>query len=198
MQRIADPEQGPLLLQILNPNDPNNQRDIDASRLRLESLLLSRGDPLGEALSLRRRLAADPADAPSLRQRLQACLGQLDRMTVALILRTAELFNCGAAQEEPPRIRFAFECSRSWETLTPTADPKVRGCADCAQLVHWEESLAGVERRALSGQCVAVPAALADRTFKSLTRDRVGRPQPRALWAEQIAWPVQRKPDPAR
>lgn len=184
MGRMADPQQAPHLGKILA------NRDVEAALAQLESLLLPRGDPLGEALSLARRLRATPRskDADALRERLQQTLAELDRMTLKLIIRRSELFNCGLPTDVEPGQRFAFECSRMWETLAPTDDPKVRHCADCQQSVHFEDSLAAVEYRALAGQCVAIPASLADGKFQSLTRDMVGRPNPRAIWGEALPW----------
>lgn len=110
-------------------------------------------------------------------------------MTLKLILRSSELFNCGLPSDVDPSQRFAFECPRIWETLTPIADPKVRHCADCQQRVYFEDSPAAVESRAMAGQCVAIPAPVTDGKFQSLTRAMVGRPNPRAIWGEAIAWP---------
>ena len=191
MQRMADPQQAPHLGKILS------FVDVEAALAQLESLLLARRDPLGEALSLARRLRAAPrsADADALRERLQQALAELDRMTLKLILRRSELFNCGLPSDVDPGQRFAFECPRIWETLTPTTDPKVRHCADCQQRVYFEDSPAAVESRALAGQCVAIPAPVADGKFQSLTRAMVGRPNPRAIWGEAIPWP-ESKGDP--
>ncbi len=185
MGRMADPQQVPLLGQIMA------NADIEGALAQLESLLLPRRDPLGEALSLARRLRAAPraADVDALRERLQQLLAALDRMTLQLIVRRSELFHCGLPSDAPPSQRFAFECPRMWETLTPTDHPNVRHCADCQQSVYFEESLAAVESRALAGQRVAIPARLADGKFQTLTRDMVGRPNPRALWGEAIPWP---------
>lgn len=184
MGRMADPQQAAHLGKILA------NREVEAALAQLESLLLPRGDPLGEALSLARRLRAAPRsqEADVLRERLQQTLAELDRMTLKLIIRRSELFNCGLPTDVEPSQRFAFECSRMWETLSPTDDPKVRHCADCQQSVHFEDSLAAVEYRALAGQCVAIPASLADGKFQSLTRDMVGRPNPRAIWGEALPW----------
>ena len=185
MQRMADPQQAPHLGRIMA------NRDVDAALAQLEALLLSRRDPLGEALSLARRLRAAPQakEAEALRDRLQRALVELDRLTLKLIIRQSELFNCGLPSDVDPSQRFAFECPRMWETLAPTDDPKVRHCADCQQRVYFEDSLAAVESRALAGQCVAIPASVADGTFQRLTRAMVGRPNPRAIWAEAIPWP---------
>ena len=185
MQRMADPQQAPHLGKILANSD------VDAALAQLESLLLPRRDPLGEALSLARRLRAAPRsdEADSLRERLQQSLADLDRMTLKLILRRRERFNCGLPSGVEPSQRFAFECPRIWETLTPTADPKVRHCDDCQRRVYFEDSPATVESRAMAGQCVAIPAPMADGKFQSLTRAMGGCPNRRAIWGESIPWP---------
>ena len=185
MQHMADPQQAPHLGKILS------FVDVEAALAQLESLPLPRRAPLGEALSLARRLRAAPRsdEVDALREWLQQVLADLDRMTIKLILRPSELFNGGLPSEVDPGQRFAFECPRIWETLTPTADPKVRHCADCQQRVYFEDSPAAVESRALAGQCVAIPASMADGKFQSLTRAMVGRPNPRAIWGEAIPWP---------
>ncbi|HNN97674.1 MAG TPA: hypothetical protein PKI03_35655 [Pseudomonadota bacterium] len=184
MERMADPQQAAHLGKVLA------NRDVEAALAQLESLLVPRRDPLGEALSLARRLRVAPRskDADALRERLQQTLAELDRMTLKLIIRRSELFNCGLPTDVEPSQRFAFECPRMWETLSPTDDPKVRHCADCQQAVYFEDSPAAVEYRALAGQCVAIPASLADGKFQSLTRDMVGRPNARALWGEALPW----------
>lgn len=182
---MADPQQAPHLGKILS------FMDVEAAVAQLESLLLSRHDPLGEALSLARRLRAAhrSADAEALRERLQQTLAELDRLTLKLVIQRSELFNCGLPSDVDPGQRFAFECPRIWETLTPTADPKVRHCADCRQQVYFEDSPTAVESRALAGHCVAIPVPVVDKQFRSLTQAMVGRPNPRAIWAETIPWP---------
>ena len=54
MQRMADPQQAPHLGRILS------SVDVEAALAQLESLLLPRRDPPGEALSLARRLRPGP------------------------------------------------------------------------------------------------------------------------------------------
>jgi hypothetical protein len=49
----------------------------------------------------------------------------------------------------------AFECSRTWESLTPTDRPGVRHCDACHQDVHLTHDAEGVWRLARQGHCVA-------------------------------------------
>ena len=59
-------------------------------------------------------------------------------------------------------VKFAFECPRTWDALTPTDDAKQRFCDQCAQMVYFcttdEETIA----RAKAGDCIA--RAIPDRS----------------------------------
>lgn len=54
-------------------------------------------------------------------------------------------------------LQFAFECPRSWNALTPTADPSVRHCDHCDQAVHLCTDAEAARRHARVARCVAVP-----------------------------------------
>lgn len=55
-------------------------------------------------------------------------------------------------------IKLSFECPKTWESLTPTNDPRVKNCAQCSRLVHLCSSLAEVERRGAIGECISYDA----------------------------------------
>ena len=68
------------------------------------------------------------------------------------------MLNCGASG----RVVFAYRCPLTWDALTPTDEPRERDCATCRRTVHWCSNLAEAAVRAGQGECIAVPAWLAD------------------------------------
>lgn len=167
----------------------------DEERRRVyEAWLLQRGDVLGEVMLLGRLLTEAPnrPDAAALRRRLVVAMKQTDPLMRRLTVQRVDLFNCGEQPGTDPVVRFAYECPQMWETLEPTEDAQVRHCPDCKEAVYLEQTVEGVEARARAGQCVAVPAQIAQQKLHSLHRPVVGRPDPRQYWADEIAWPDKR------
>ena len=54
----------------------------------------------------------------------------------------------------PPRFR--FQCPKSWSSLEPTVDPRVRHCSECQCDVHWCENDVVAQRLGRQGKCVAL------------------------------------------
>jgi hypothetical protein len=61
-------------------------------------------------------------------------------------------------KEQAPHnaLHFAFECPRSWDSLSPTEQPSVRHCDHCSQLVYLCADAEGAKRHGRVGHCVAV------------------------------------------
>ncbi len=53
-------------------------------------------------------------------------------------------------------VKFEYQCPQRWDSLQPTDDPAVRHCPECRQKVYYCRSAREVERRADSGECVAI------------------------------------------
>jgi hypothetical protein len=62
--------------------------------------------------------------------------------------REATITNC------PPRFR--FPCPKTWSSLEPTADPRIRYCSECQRNVHWCENQVVAQRLEGQGKCVAL------------------------------------------
>jgi hypothetical protein len=83
-------------------------------------------------------------------------------------------------------VRFAYECPRRWEELTPTADPGVRHCEGCHEAVYACGSRKEAEDHAQAGRCISIAAALAARVGEEVSRDMTGRPHTPSLWASRL------------
>ena len=94
--------------------------------------------------------------------------------------------NCGVARAEPPTVRFAFHCPRTWESLDATADPELRHCQDCQEQVFRCHTVSEVAARARAGQCVFVPAEIEDAATAKGTSGFLGRPDPLMRWAYTV------------
>lgn len=58
-------------------------------------------------------------------------------------------------------VRFDFDCPRTWDSLAPTEDERVRFCDACRKTVHYSVSVEEAAEHARSGRCVVVdPIAL--------------------------------------
>jgi hypothetical protein len=57
--------------------------------------------------------------------------------------------------------RFAFKCTRTWESLIDTGRPDVRFCGECQQEVHFCHTDAQLAHAIRMNRCVAIgrPAA---------------------------------------
>src|SRR5262245_7852247 len=66
----------------------------------------------------------------------------------------------GADVGEKDRLRFAFECLRTWDSLPTTTEPTVRQCHDCDKSVHLSRDAKEASEIARVGRCVAVPTAM--------------------------------------
>ncbi|MCA9544977.1 MAG: hypothetical protein KC613_11325 [Myxococcales bacterium] len=99
------------------------------------------------------------------------------------------LLNCGAAPST--RVRFSYRCPMRWADLTPTEDPRRRLCGACGEVVHRVHDVIEAGVRADQGECIAVPAALADAAQATADAGReriiVGRPAAPSEILRQVA-----------
>ena len=104
-----------------------------------------------------------------------------------LLLRD-RILNCGSerAKKAAPRVRFAFACSKRWETLAPTDAESVRFCQQCKEHVYHCNTVAEATSRARAGQCIAIPKPLSERGVAS---EQLGRPDPLMAWVEHVFSP---------
>ena len=149
--------------------------------------LEQRGDPRAEVLELALALA-DGDGGEAKRARLRELLEHVELAWWRLVQPAPRVFNCAseAAASEPPRVRFTFECPRSWETMMPTANPGVRRCDGCDADVHDCATIRDAAVHAQLGRCIRVPPEVTAPVYSELTRNMVGRPDRPALWAARL------------
>jgi uncharacterized protein (TIGR02996 family) len=58
-------------------------------------------------------------------------------------------------------LKLHFECPRRWDSLSPTGDPGVRHCSDCAKPVYFVTSIDEARDRGMRHECIAIDAAVA-------------------------------------
>lgn len=78
-----------------------------------------------------------------------------------------------SSSKKPPRrilncgVRFDFVCDRNWLDLEETADhpstPHKRFCDACKKDVYWCVNVQEAALRIEQGECIAVPAIIAER-----------------------------------
>lgn len=83
-----------------------------------------------------------------------------------------DLLNCGGSA----RVEFAFRCPVGWANLTPTDNPRQRHCTQCARTVFLCVDVIEAGIRADQGECIAVPADLAE-----AARDEAGDSRARII-----------------
>lgn len=175
-------------------SDPKEQRYLvlafdgdltDDDRERYAATIEADDPGRAEWLRLEQRLHRGAAADPAIRARFDALSEALSYDWVR-VLRRDRVLNCGGARGEPPRVRFAFQCERRWESLAPTEAPDVRACDTCAERVYHCTSVREAEAFAREGRCIAVPGVLVARAGRFDAGTTVGRPDPVADWAERI------------
>lgn len=175
---LSDPAETPFLGRALNES-----LDDDARRAYADALA-TRAPERAEWLRLETELYRRAGDAAT-RARFLELSNRVNGMWVQ-ILRRDRLLNCGGGSAEAPRVRFTFECPRTWESLAPTEDACVRRCDECGQNVHFTDDLVEAEAHARAGRCITVPAKLAQsasgRNYTMIT----GRPDPIGDWATKL------------
>jgi hypothetical protein len=156
----------------------------DADRLAYAELVEARDPERAEWLRLEVALHARAADDPAVIARFIALARKIGLDYANVLLRDM-IMNCGSegAKAEPPRVRFAFTCSKRWETLAPTDAEAVRFCQQCEERVYYCDTVADAETRALAGQCIAIPKQLSDGGVAS---EVLGRPDPVRDWAGRL------------
>jgi len=176
---LADPEEQRYLVLAFDGELGDEDRERYAAAIEAD-------DPTrAEWLRVERELHAGAAGDPALRARFDALCEALSYDWIR-VLRRDVLLNCGGARGERPRVRFAFQCERRWESLAPTEAPGVRVCDSCSERVYHCASVREAEAFARQGRCVAVPGVLVARSGRFAAGTAVGRPDPVAEWAERI------------
>lgn len=157
----------------------------DAGRLAYAQLLDDRDPERAEWLRLEVALHSRATDDPAVLARFLELARRIGLDFANALLRET-IMNCGSddAKRCAPRVRFAFACSKRWETLTPTGSEAVRHCQQCNESVYYCHTIADAETRAHAGQCIAVPKPLS--TGAVSTEMMLGRPDPVRMWADRL------------
>jgi hypothetical protein len=182
LQALMDPEE----MQILNPF---LRSPLDPELRRAYATWLREHDDIrGELLEI--AIALDtpdlPRDAAKLRVRMRKLAAKVDPFWVRVFSRAAWILNCGAQRDQPPQVRFATECPKLWEELTPTAEPGVRQCGACNEAVYECRTREEAEAHGAAGRCVAVPSTIADAVQRDVAGYATGRPHGPTLWAGRL------------
>jgi uncharacterized protein (TIGR02996 family) len=122
-----------------------------------------------------------------LEQQMRALSGdaQLEALTTLRALDVSREFmaSVSRAELEACAVQFGFRCPRTWDALTPTAQPMVRWCGACREEVHFATTLEQAEQFTMRDRCFAVSATVArpDGPIGPALGSYVGRGSPRAL-----------------
>lgn len=156
----------------------------NADRLAYAELVERRDPERAEWLRLEVALHARATDDPAVLARFIALAHKIGLEYANRLLRD-RIMNCGseAARKEPAPVRFAFACTKRWETLAPTDDGSVRHCQQCDERVYYCDTVDDAEKRAFAGQCIAIPKRLSDGGVES---HQLGRPDPVRDWAGRL------------
>jgi two-component system, cell cycle response regulator len=156
----------------------------DADRVLYAKLVEERDPERAEWLRLEVALHSRATDDPAVLARFLE-LGRKIGLDYANLLLRDRIMNCGSegAKRAAPRVRFAFACSKRWETLAPTDAESVRFCQQCKEHVYQCNTVAEAASRARAGQCIAVPKSLPSRAGVS---EQLGRPDPLMEWADHL------------
>ena len=95
-----------------------------------------------------------------------------------------DILNCAASG----RVEFTYRCPMTWEEMAPTDDDRKRHCERCDRAVFRCHDANEAGLRADQGECIAVPAWLADgaRESRGPTTLVIGRSSRRELFAEIV------------
>jgi diguanylate cyclase (GGDEF)-like protein len=156
----------------------------DADRALYAKLVEGRDPERAEWLRLELALHSRATDDPAVLDRF-ILLGRKIGLDYANLLLRDRILNCGSerARRAAPRVRFAFACSKRWETLAPTDAESVRFCQQCKEHVYHCDTIAEATSRARAGQCIAVPKPVSE---KGVPSEQLGRPDPFMTWVEHV------------
>lgn len=124
--------------------------------------------------------------------RARARIGELRDRIDSFWQRAIEphwLLGCGEMREQTKRVRFSYECPRTWAELAPTADPDVRACDGCGETVHRCHTMAEAETHALAGHCISVTSVVSRSVYAKLEhrlRMITGRPSLPDKWLGEL------------
>jgi two-component system, cell cycle response regulator len=156
----------------------------DADRTLYAKLVEEKDPERAEWLRLEMALHSRATDDPAVLARFIELARKIGLDYANLLLRD-RILNCGSesAKRAAPRVRFAFACSKRWETLAPTDAESVRFCQQCKEHVYHCNTVTEAASRARAGQCIAIPKPLSERGVES---DQLGRPDPLMAWVEHL------------
>jgi uncharacterized protein (TIGR02996 family) len=156
----------------------------DAARLAYAELVEKTDPERAEWLRLEVALHSRATDDPAVLARFLALAHKIGLDFANVMLRDM-IMNCGSdgAKKEPPRVRFAFACTKRWETLAPTDSEAVRFCRQCNEHVYYCNTVLDAETRAFAGQSIAIPKPLSDGGVRT---EALGRPDPVRDWADRL------------
>lgn len=158
----------------------------DPGRLAYAQLLAERDPERAEWLRLEVALHARATEDPAVLARFLELAHAIGLDYANVMLRDV-IMNCGSddAKQEARPVRFAFRCTKRWETLAPTDRGSVRYCQQCKESVYYCDTVADAETRAFAGQCIAIPKPLSDGGGYQ-GEAVMGRPDPVRDWADRL------------
>jgi hypothetical protein len=161
----------------------------DDARERYRAWLAEQGEERAELFAIEASLLRDDFTerAPAI-ARAKEILSKSSfvREWWRLVTRTSSIRNCGKGPAEPRPVRFAYECPRTWDSLSPTGNEGARHCSTCERLVYLCRSRDEAEERAHRGECITIPGATWSAVAGNLTSAYTGRPDPVAIWADRV------------
>jgi len=125
---------------------------------------------------------------PAVRARIAELRDQVDSFWQRMI-EPHWLLGCGEMREHTRRVRFSYECPRTWAELAPSNDPNIRACDGCGETVHRCHTIAEAETHALAGHCISVTSVVTRSVHARLEprlRMITGRPSLPDKWLGEL------------
>jgi hypothetical protein len=164
----------------------------DPARLHAYLSFLDAADPpraemLRFAVQLRQAQTAAEARAWNARKpELEARLRGAEHTWWQAVNPYGSVRLCGASHDPQPRVRFAFQCPKTWQALATTDNRRVRECGACRERVYRCDTPDEVRERAQLGQCVFVPSNVERDARRENDFGYLGRPDPIQCLADKI------------
>jgi len=179
---FQDPNEHPYLMQVLA-----HPTSIGAREAYLQ-VLQEPNDLRSQAISINLKLSQSlpPQQAKPLVDQLLHILLELCPDWWKAVRLGDPLFNCHQGDRDEPRIRFVYQCPMKWDWLSPTDEADVRICSQCREEVFRCHTVVQAQEKASAGQCVSLPSQVFQSHSQRLTGMMLGRPDPVAIWADQI------------
>jgi hypothetical protein len=166
---------------------PDNPAMLHAYLSFLDATDPSRAEMLRFAVQLRQAQTAAEARAWNARKpELEARLRGAEHTWWQVVNPYGSVRLCGASDDARPRVRFAFQCPKTWQSLAATDQRKVRECGECRQRVFQCDTPDEVRERAQLGQCIFVPLSVARDARRENDFGYLGRPDPIQCLADAV------------